>query len=346
MAAALVSIIIPFYNEERYLERAVRSALGQTYPALEIILSDDGSDDGAASIAVQLAQQYEQVRLIRSEHHSIGRARNNGVAVASGKYIAYLDSDDELEADAIEQLVQTMESTAVDMVVGGFGMYTPDGTPFKLIENGHLPALTTAQAAELSLCREQIARVVWGKLFKAALCRQIAFPEGIWFEDGPYLMAYFCRCREQVAISNVRTVKHYCRPDSVTRQHVSAKRISDTFHAFETEFSIVQEQGQARQVTAQLFSYYQRALMNNLVMLAMDRQQVPLAIREVYLQTFAAFVQRKNKERVHLGPRTKLNLLLMHCPAWMGWPLFFRVFPVLKPGLFHKIAAIRALGSH
>jgi glycosyltransferase involved in cell wall biosynthesis len=339
MPEPLVSIIIPFYNEERYLERAVRSALNQTYQPVEIILVDDGSDDGSSSIAALLAQQQEHVSLFTTPHHSIGRARNIGVQQSSGHYIAYLDSDDELEPDAIEKLVLVMEQGAIDAVVGGFGMYTVAGVRFKSAEL--LPALLHPGEAAAALCKERIARVVWGKLFKAGICRQMAFPEGIWFEDGPYLMAYFCRCQGQIAISKDTTVRHYCRPDSVTRQQVSAKRISDTFTAFEIEWGAIKNDNG---IKAQVFSYYQRALMNNLVMLAMDRQQVSADLQQVYLQTFAAFVKRKHEAGIVPGPRTRLNILLMASPKWIGWRLFYLLFPLFKPGLFRKVAAIRSLG--
>lgn len=100
-----VSIIIPVYQVENYLERAVDSALAQTLEEKEIILVDDGSMDASAQICDHYAQTYpELIQVIHKENEGLGMARNTGIRLATGEYIAFLDSDDAVEPEMYEEM--------------------------------------------------------------------------------------------------------------------------------------------------------------------------------------------------------------------------------------------------
>ena len=102
-----VSIIIPVYQVENYLERAVDSAIAQTLPEKEIILVDDGSDDASPQICDRYAQEYpDLIHVIHKENEGLGLARNTGVRAARGEFIAFLDSDDTVEPEMYEELYQ------------------------------------------------------------------------------------------------------------------------------------------------------------------------------------------------------------------------------------------------
>ncbi|MDE6992490.1 MAG: glycosyltransferase, partial [Lachnospiraceae bacterium] len=95
----LISVIVPVYNVEKYLDRCVESLLGQTYRRLEIILVDDGSTDGCGAMCDGYAQRDSRVRVIHKRNGGLSDARNAGLAAASGSYIGYVDSDDWIEPD-------------------------------------------------------------------------------------------------------------------------------------------------------------------------------------------------------------------------------------------------------
>lgn len=111
-----VSIIIPVYNVEQYLERSIDSALSQTLDNIEIILVDDGSPDNSPGICDRYADSYENISVIHKQNGGLASARNAGLKVATGEYIFFLDSDDWLEKGGIEALYNIAEKYGVDLV--------------------------------------------------------------------------------------------------------------------------------------------------------------------------------------------------------------------------------------
>ena len=112
-----VSIIIPVYKTEKYLEASVKSAINQTYGNLEIILVDDGSPDNSPAICDDFAKKYAHVSVIHKPNGGLSSARNAGIQAATGTYILFLDSDDRLVPNTIELMVDKALSTGADCVV-------------------------------------------------------------------------------------------------------------------------------------------------------------------------------------------------------------------------------------
>ncbi|MCU0497004.1 MAG: glycosyltransferase family 2 protein [Anaerolineae bacterium] len=130
----LVSVIIPVYNAAAYIKRAIDSALGQTYPNLEIILIDDGSTDQSAALIQQHYGQDRRVRYGYQVNQGVSAARNRGVQSAQGEFVHFLDSDDWLDPTKIEKSYRLFESNPAIAVVYGHGIAMhPDGmTPIPL----------------------------------------------------------------------------------------------------------------------------------------------------------------------------------------------------------------------
>ena len=100
-----VSVIVPVYNVEQYLEECVQSILSQTYQNIEIVLVDDGSTDSSPEILEEYRKKYpELIQVVHTDNQGLGAASNNGVAAARGEYIAFLDSDDYLSANAVKEM--------------------------------------------------------------------------------------------------------------------------------------------------------------------------------------------------------------------------------------------------
>ena len=113
-----VSVIIPVYQVENYLERAIDSVLAQTLEEKEIILVDDGSYDASPQICDRYAQQYPGlIHVIHKENNGLGMARNTGVKMATGEYIAFLDSDDTVEPEMYEEMYQKAKEEDYDIVM-------------------------------------------------------------------------------------------------------------------------------------------------------------------------------------------------------------------------------------
>lgn len=183
----LVSIIVPVYNVENYLERCVCSILNQSYPYLEIILVDDGSTDSSGQICDTLKQQDERVIIIHTNNFGVSHARNTGTKQATGKYLAYVDADDLLGKDHILNLLSAIMATDSDIAITG-STYIPDNEnlpqpkPVTPLNYELLNSMETINKA-LSPSNSPFAEQPWGKLFSVSLIPFLQFPERKYFED-------------------------------------------------------------------------------------------------------------------------------------------------------------------
>lgn len=116
----LISIIVPVYNVSRYLDRCLKSLIGQSYDDIEIVLVDDSSTDGSGEICDKYGAEYENIVVVHKENDGLGYARNSGLDVAQGKYIAFVDSDDYVSKDYINHLYSEMKIENVDFCKSGF----------------------------------------------------------------------------------------------------------------------------------------------------------------------------------------------------------------------------------
>ncbi len=113
----LVSIIVPVYNVEKYIDKCVRSLLKQDYGNIEVILVDDGSPDKSGYIIDRLKEEDNRIVVIHQENHGVSSARNAGMAVASGEYITFVDGDDWVDANYVTYFVDLLEKSSCDVVM-------------------------------------------------------------------------------------------------------------------------------------------------------------------------------------------------------------------------------------
>jgi glycosyltransferase involved in cell wall biosynthesis len=120
-----VSVIVPVYKVEAYLEACLMSIISQDYLETEIILIDDGSPDGCGAICDLYASRYPDIKVVHKENGGLGRARNSGLKVATGQYVVFIDSDDWIEENYVSELVQGIRNA--DMCICGYRRHLPDG---------------------------------------------------------------------------------------------------------------------------------------------------------------------------------------------------------------------------
>lgn len=186
-----VSIIIPVYNCEKYIRQCVDSVINQTYHDLEIILIDDGSTDKSLQILEEYYNLDNRVKIVHQKNQGLSASRNQGLVIAKGKYIFFLDADDFLATDQIEVLYRSVKKNDADVAISTYinfndttatylfhvvekDYYEETYTPIELMskkyhsdDRGYLITLTTA----------------WGKLFKRSLFKNVLFPVGKTAED-------------------------------------------------------------------------------------------------------------------------------------------------------------------
>lgn len=114
---SLISVIVPVYNVEKYLNRCIDSILNQTFKQIEIILVDDGSTDNSPIICDEYCSRYENIKVIHKENNRVAAARNDGIKIATGKYIALVDSDDWIEPNMLEEMYNKAEEFHTDITM-------------------------------------------------------------------------------------------------------------------------------------------------------------------------------------------------------------------------------------
>ena len=125
----MISVIVPVYNCEAYLDESIQSLIRQTYfEHLEIIFIDDGSKDNSAKIINKYTEKYSNMRLVRQTNSGVSAARNRGIEVVSGEYIAFFDADDIAERRLYEKLFELIEDNDADMSCVNYSMCFDDGT--------------------------------------------------------------------------------------------------------------------------------------------------------------------------------------------------------------------------
>ena len=182
-----VSIIIPIYNVEQYLPKCLESVINQTYKNLEIICVNDCSPDGSLKICQGYAQKDSRIKLInREQNGGLSAARNSGLEVASGEYIYFIDSDDYIDSDYIEKMVQMIEKHSVDMVLNTHILQEcgDKSKPFPTY-SGYAKQLTQGEFVPKEMAINLTMPMIYLHLYKKAFLDKyhLRFPEGYIHED-------------------------------------------------------------------------------------------------------------------------------------------------------------------
>ena len=177
-----ISVIVPVYGVEAYLDRCVRSIVEQTYPDLEIILVDDGSPDNCGAMCDAWAERDSRIKVIHKENGGLSDARNAGLAVATGEYIAFVDSDDLIAATYIQQMYDAIRKTGAPMAACDVLAFGKEAEISAETTGGVL--LRSAEEALRDLTSGVgIRAVAWNKLYHHTLMKEELFPVGKHHED-------------------------------------------------------------------------------------------------------------------------------------------------------------------
>jgi glycosyltransferase involved in cell wall biosynthesis len=184
----LVSIVVPVFRVEKYLDECVQSLIDQTYDYTEIILVDDGSDDGCPGKCDSWARRDTRIRSFHKKNGGLSSARNYGIQYARGDYILFVDSDDFLQKDALDQCVRTLGTAKCETIIFTYWIIGENGDNRRLdAESETFPknvACTNLEALRY-LCEDRYENYVWRIFFPLSLWKRndISFPEGRLFED-------------------------------------------------------------------------------------------------------------------------------------------------------------------
>ena len=179
----MISVIVPVYNVEEYLEECLESIKRQTYIDIEVILVNDGSTDGSKEICERYCEKDSRFKLVNQENKGLSGARNRGMLESKGEFISFVDSDDVLKEDMLEQLMKQMTSEDIDIVEC---WYTNEKQELELSTPKNVKIIFQGNSKEalVSLCRDNIVRLnPVAKLYRRQVIINFPFSEGVIYED-------------------------------------------------------------------------------------------------------------------------------------------------------------------
>lgn len=200
----LISIIVPVYNAENYIERCVKSILNQTYKNIEVLLIDDGSVDNSYMICEKLAKENEKVIFVHQKNYGVSATRNKGIEMANGKYIGFVDVDDFIEDKMYENMYNILKAEQADISMCYFNVVYAEEYSKKISNKVQIKKLNKE---ELYACllNEKIQGFVWNKLYRKEIIEKfsVKFSQDIKIaEDTLFNVEYISKIRTGVVLEN------------------------------------------------------------------------------------------------------------------------------------------------
>lgn len=231
----LISVIVPVYNMEQYLERCINSIKKQSYSNLEIILVDDGSTDHSADMCDTYAQEDQRIKVIHKVNGGLSDARNAGLAIATGTYIGYVDSDDWIEPQMYQKMYEACIENEAQVAVCRYAKVYSDET----IRGGNHKTTVFERDSILKVYLSDnsdyiVYNSVWSKLFAREIIVGEIFPVGKNSEDIMYTTRAFCKVTKAVYVDE-------CLYNYVLDREGSIMNVNRTERMFQDEIPFWRE---------------------------------------------------------------------------------------------------------
>lgn len=232
-----ISVVIPVYKVEKYLDRCVESVVSQSFEDLEIILVDDGSPDNCGAMCDAWAKRDERIRVIHQENGGLSAARNAGTAGATAPYIGYVDSDDYIEPEMYEILYRNMRHTRADISCCGvrdvFANHTetPPHKPMRV--------MSVHDALEDIMLNKTMQVSAWCRLYPTELMRKTPFLEGRIHEDAWIVVDLFSQVER--VVMDTRALYNYWHNQGTLSMSAYTPRVMDSVDAWEYNLGRIRE---------------------------------------------------------------------------------------------------------
>lgn len=311
----LISVIIPIYNVEEYLDRCISSVINQTYENLEIILIDDGSPDNCPQMCDNWAEKDPRIKVIHKKNGGLSAARNAGIEAATGAYIGFIDSDDYVAPDFYERMHSALFKENADLAICNYCSVTENG---KVIgkKNKYPPTMIEKLNSEQS--HDKLNNpgewgyyvTAWNKLYKRELFDTIRFPEGKINEDNFIAHEVFFRCK-QIVILGAVLYYYVQRADSIMSSKVSVRNLDD-IEAFCNRIFFYQMHGLEKYVykTTQIMQINYISYKRRIVPTTPKEKQRIAEIDELFKRTF--FSCNKNRTLKNYVKYANLDIYLKY----------------------------------
>lgn len=286
-----VSIIIPVYNSEKYINKCIDSILNQTYSNLEIILVNDGSSDRSAEICYNYSINYKNIYLYNKKNGGTSEAKNLGIDKATGKFLLFIDSDDYIDNKYVENLIDAADLNNVDLVVAGYKVdyenqnYSIDITSrFNKIYNGYEEIREGILDLELS----EILNVGVCKVYKNDIIKKFNLKFDVSLDTGEDLVF---NCQYLKYIKNMKIIPnteyHYVRRDTTSLVNKYKNNLLDMVNKCNTN-------------RAELYKFYK-----------MNDEKYQIIYRTTYIEYLAACIPNLFRENCKMNSKEKMNTINM-----------------------------------
>ncbi|WP_244834586.1 glycosyltransferase [Clostridium sp. BJN0001] len=234
----LISIIVPVYNVEKYLEKCVNSLINQTYKNIEIILVDDGSKDSSGEICEKLSQKDSRIFVVHKKNGGLSSARNEGLKYAEGSYIGFVDSDDWLSPNMYETLYDILIKNDADISYCKFFKTSNETSEIPKENENKISVFNNKEGMNNFYTDLSVYTIVaWNKLYKRELFLDVRYPEGKIHEDEGTTYKLFYKAEKTVYIDKAF---YYYRvnPESITNSKFSKKNL-DIIDVYEEKIKFI-----------------------------------------------------------------------------------------------------------
>ena len=213
----LISVIVPIYKVEKFLNKCVESVLNQSYKNFELILVDDGSPDNCPIMCDEWAKKDERIKVVHKRNGGLSSARNAGLDICSGDYIAFVDSDDYLEVNYLKNLLKSSINNDADLAVCGLNYVNEHG---ELLENNNKTLksklYTQQNKFDLIFADNTINSIVaWNKLYARHIFDKLRYPEGKIHEDEFVIYDVVDNCKKNICVIEDKLYNYLIRSDSI-----------------------------------------------------------------------------------------------------------------------------------
>ena len=231
-----ISVIVPVYNVEQYLERCVDSIINQTYKNLEIILVNDGSTDNSGQLCDELAKKDDRIRVIHKKNGGLSDARNVGIDEAEAELVGFIDSDDYIDEDMYEVLINNLKAANADLsMCGHYDVY--NNVPESQVSDKKTWELSPQEAIKMVMEAKILSVTAVNKLYKKSLFSELKFEIEKIAEDAFIMIKLLDKCNKIVA-TNEKKYYYVHRENSITTQKFSLKFLN-VIEAYEQNKEII-----------------------------------------------------------------------------------------------------------
>ena len=219
----LISVIVPVYNVDEFLDACLQSIVDQSYPRLEILVVDDGSTDGSGDKCDRWAERDERIRAIHQPNGGLSSARNTALDAMSGDWVIMVDSDDVLHPDAASTLLDVIRREHADIVVGDYVVIYDDERPkWPADTASHGTAYGQHDALLAVFYQQGLTHSAWARIYRSSLFDGIRYPVGQLYEDLAIIYPLLKKCDKVVKIDKV--VYGYRQRRNSILSHFSPRR--------------------------------------------------------------------------------------------------------------------------